>query len=247
MLTERLEMWINLNKKKMKYDKSQRCTFDRYLRQIKDLEQRRTVVKERAQKIFQKKKEVRKIEQDKDEMKTEMEEEIPYVQGIKVEKTDECLMLQVGQQTENMRNTVCLYKTTLPIVNETSLRAAASTPSLDQVHTMSSSDASTLNACSKLKQEKLSMNSPSQSSFKSPPTLLFKPPSSSPSTSPLKAPFKSPPTSLVNQSPFTLPSKSPYTTPSKLLFTSPSKPSTKSPSCNKLHTPNLSHRPHPSS
>ena len=56
-LTERLKMWINLNKKKMKYDKSQRRTSNRYLRQIKDLQQRRTVVKERVQKIFQMKKE----------------------------------------------------------------------------------------------------------------------------------------------------------------------------------------------
>ena len=89
-LTERLEMWINLNKRKEKYNKSQRCTSNRYWRQIKDLQQRKTVVEERAQKIFQMKKEVKKNKQDKDEMKTEMEEEFPYVQGIKVEETAQC-------------------------------------------------------------------------------------------------------------------------------------------------------------
>ena len=200
-LTGRLEMWINLNKKKMKYDKSQRRTFDRYLRQIKDLQQRRTVVEERAQKIFQMKKEAKKKEQDKDEIKTEMEEEFPYVRGIKVEETAECFMPQVEQQTENMRSPVCPDKTTLPIIDETSIQAAASTPSLDQVQTMPSSDASTLDAHSNLKQEKLSINSPSQPSFKSPPTSPFNPPSSSSSPSPPKSPSKSPPTSLLNQSP----------------------------------------------
>ena len=90
--------------------------------------------------------EEKKNKQDKDEMKTEMEEEFPYVQGIKVEETAKCLMSQVEQQTENARSPVCPDKTTFPIVDETSVQAAASTPSLDQVHTMPSSDASTLNA-----------------------------------------------------------------------------------------------------
>ena len=59
-LTERLEMWINLNNNKMKYEESQQRTFNCYSRQIKDLQRRRTVVKERAQKIFQVKKKVKK-------------------------------------------------------------------------------------------------------------------------------------------------------------------------------------------
>ena len=89
-LMDRLEMRINLNKKKTKYEDSQHRTSDLYLRQIKGLQQRRTVVEERVQKIFQMKKEVKKKKQEKDEMKTEMEEEFPHVQAIKVEETAQC-------------------------------------------------------------------------------------------------------------------------------------------------------------
>ena len=77
-------------------DKDSQCrTYDCYLRQIKDLQQRRTVVEERAQKIFQVKKKVKKKEQKKDEMKMKMEEELPYVRGIKFEETAECLLPHV--------------------------------------------------------------------------------------------------------------------------------------------------------
>ena len=80
-LTDRSEMWINLDEKKMKDKDSQHRKFGCYLRQIKDLQQRRTVFEERAQKIFQVKKKVKKKEQKKDEIKLKMEEELPYVRG----------------------------------------------------------------------------------------------------------------------------------------------------------------------
>ena len=56
------------------------------------------------------KKKVKKREQKKDEMKMKMEEELPYVRGIKFEETAECLLPQVEQQTENMRSLVCPRK-----------------------------------------------------------------------------------------------------------------------------------------
>ena len=129
---------------------SQRRTFDCYERQIKELQQRKALIKEREQKIFQVKKEVEKKQQEQDKMKTEFEED-PHIQGIKVEETAEFLVPQVEQQTKYVRSPVCPNEKTLLIVNETSIRAAASTPSLDQVSTMSFSDTSTSNTHSNLK------------------------------------------------------------------------------------------------
>ena len=103
---------------------------DRYLRQSKDLQRRRTIVEERAQKIFQMGKEVeekkQKYKEMENEMKKEMEKVLP-LQTIKVKENANCLIPLVQQPTENVIIPVCPDEKTLSIVDETSIRVVAST------------------------------------------------------------------------------------------------------------------------
>ena len=103
-------------------------------KEIKDLE-----------KTIQMNKEVNEKKQKYKEMEKKMN---------KVKENAKCLVPRVQQPTENVRFPVCPDEKTLSIVNETSIRVVASTPSPDQVSTMPSSGPSMLNACSNPKHEK---------------------------------------------------------------------------------------------
>ena len=120
-------------------------------------------------------------------METKMEEESPFMQAITVEENAKYLVPQVEQPMDNVRSPVCPEEQTLHSNNKPPSIWAAT--AIDQVSTMSSSNARTLNTHSDFKQvhpiETTKYCASKSPSSKSPPSKSSpKPPSKSPLESP---------------------------------------------------------------